>query len=614
MATNPHLILCNGAPETASRPKAWSAVAPQSLATFGRQANVTLKIKDLTDQMVEKLPHRVHDLMELATLIYAADQECRRLRGTGKTIDWGETWHRTFRFEVMVREPDFWNQSPIQEALVDTLGFLSGDNFEFVFRKMTNPPSFPEYLEFNKTSVQPDPVERVILFSGGLDSLAGAVEEVLVNKRRIAMVSHKPVNHLAVKQRNLVASIAKLANDPKLRPEHYAVKASKMGDTEEDYTQRSRSFLYASMAASVAQFFGLNAIYFYENGIVGVNLPLCQQELSSRATRTTHPQTLHGFARIFSLVLGRAFGVHNDFLWKTKQDVLETLKQSGHMELARDSLSCTHTRKFTLPSPHCGLCSQCVSRRIAAFGAGYGDNDPATGYRADVLLSERKKDGDRILAERFVGVARLIEDMTSVAEFHQAFAGELGRIYPYLGLPAKTAAEKLFDLHHRHAEQVGQVMLGQMVIPANADARRRGTLSDTCMLNYAFSVGRPTAKTPKEPAAADELPVKPSDKEVPQEPADFTFAPGQVFYKGLDLGLPTGATVEVATKLVEHLGKTVLFAGLDANSEQYQAGEQLRAAVSRFNKALKKAQAPYKVNVKVRTGYVLQPAPKSRHK
>jgi len=56
---------------------------------------------------------------------------------------------------------------------------------------MASPPQFQDYLDFSAKMGDPDPVDRVILFSGGIDSLAGAVEEVLVQKRRVAMVSHK---------------------------------------------------------------------------------------------------------------------------------------------------------------------------------------------------------------------------------------------------------------------------------------------------------------------------------------------------------------------------------------------------------------------------------------
>lgn len=487
--TNPQLILCNGALKGTKRPSEWSTIEPQELWTFGASQNVNLEITDLTDKMVRQLPAVVHDLMELAALVYAADQSCRRRKG--KTIDWGESWHRTFRFEIAVREPDFWNQARVLATLTDALSFLSEDNFEFSFVKFKKLPEIQDYLDFDKGAGLPDAVERVLLFSGGLDSLGGAVDEILINRRRVALVSHKPVDHLAKKQRELVAAIAERASESKLRPLHFPILANKIGELSLEHTQRSRSFLYASMAAAVAEYFKHDRIYFYENGILSVNLPFCGQEVGARATRTTHPQALDGFGRIFKLVLGRAFTVENGFLWLTKEDVLRRLKKAGHCVLARNSLSCTHTRNFTLASPHCGLCSQCLSRRVAAIGAEYGDDDPTAGYRADTVIGERKKDEERILAERFVGVTHEIEEMTTVDEFHRRFSGELSRVYSYVGVPAKTAAEKLFDLHHRHAEQVGAVMRNMMIL--HVDARRRGLLPDTCLVNYAFDAGRPAS-------------------------------------------------------------------------------------------------------------------------
>ena len=53
------------------------------------------------------------------------------------------------------------------------------------------------------------------------------------------------------------------------------------------------------LGAAVAHSSGLDGVSFYENGIVSINLPLCGQEVGGRATRTTHPQSLHGFEKIF---------------------------------------------------------------------------------------------------------------------------------------------------------------------------------------------------------------------------------------------------------------------------------------------------------------------------
>ncbi len=481
MLPNAHVILCNGAADR-RRGSSWQSATRLPLATFGPQKNVRLKITDLTDRMASRLPDRVHDLMELAALVYAADQSCRRFGG--KTIDYGDKWYRAFRFVIPVRDLAFWSHSKVTETLVETLRFLTDDEYEFAFTKMDVRPQFQDYLDFRTRSKDPDPVERVLLFSGGLDSLTGVVEEVITHRHRVALVSHKPVDHLAKKQRELVAEISNRAKDPKLRPVHFPVLANRIQSPDGDPTQRSRSFLYASMAAAVAHYFRIDDIYFYENGIVSINLPLCGQEIGGRATRTTHPQAMAGFGQLFSAVTDSQFRVHNEYLWDTKEDVLRRLCNAGHRDLARNTLSCSHTRQFTLKAPHCGMCSQCLSRRVAALGADCQDDDPATGYRADAICDHRKKDEDRIMGERFVGDARRVEKMNSVLLFHQAYAGELGRVYPYLGMSPTLGAEKLFDLHLRHAKQVAVVMASEM--KNHVEARRTGVLADTSVVNYAF--------------------------------------------------------------------------------------------------------------------------------
>ena len=89
-----------------------------------------------------------------------------------------------------------------------------------------------------------------------------------------------------------------------------------------EYTQRSRSFLYMSIGATIAKMIGLKSVRFYENGVISLNLPVCAQVAGGRATRTTHPKVMKGFQDIISLVAGEPFTIENPFIWKTKADVV----------------------------------------------------------------------------------------------------------------------------------------------------------------------------------------------------------------------------------------------------------------------------------------------------
>ena len=106
-------------------------------------------------------------------------------------------------------------------------------------------------------------------------------------------------------------------------------------------THRSRSFLFAALGAVTARLLDRERICFFENGVVGLNLPPVAQVVGARATRTTHPQALAGFRRLLSAVLGRPFDVTNSFAWMTKSEVIERILQNGCSDLIRDTRSCT---------------------------------------------------------------------------------------------------------------------------------------------------------------------------------------------------------------------------------------------------------------------------------
>jgi hypothetical protein len=392
--------------------------------------------------------------------------------------------------------PDFWNQRKVVECLIETLGFITEDAYEFSFSRNPKPTPFERFLGFGDSN--PEGIEKVALFSGGVDSLSGAVEEVLHSRRKVALVSHWPVSHLGSRQDQLAARLADCVQPGNPKPVHLKVLANKVGTFDHEHTQRSRSFLFSSIASVVAHVFGINAVDFYENGIVSVNLPLCEQEVNGRASRTTHPQSLHRLSELMSLVADKPFLVRNNYLDLTKQDVVERLKKMGHSELLSDSISCTHTRQFTNQKPHCGSCSQCLSRKFATCGAGSDQYDPDDTYRSDVFIGGRKETAQRTLAERFVGVARKIEFMGDATEFQRMFANDIARITPYLPGSSRDVISKLFDLHRRHAIQVGSVVESKMKQYINEF--RCGQLANTSTLWFAFELSRGGPKPSSEPA------------------------------------------------------------------------------------------------------------------
>jgi 7-cyano-7-deazaguanine synthase in queuosine biosynthesis len=411
---------------------------------------VHLGLEHLSKTLCANAPPVIVDLLELAAYVYTADQATTR--GGKREFEYGSHWRRHFRFEVPVRRPDLWVQPAVTQALTETLGFLSDDDYEFGFVRYSNPPPMEGYL-FADGGTGAGDFEEVMLFSGGLDSLGGAVQEVLQGQRKVALVSHRPVNKIYTRQSALATRIAERVARSQMQPLHVAVRVNKGKKLSVEFSQRCRSFLFASVAAFVARLLGLWRIRFYENGVVSLNLPLSPQALGARASRTTHPQTLHGFGQLFTLLFESNFTVENPFLWKTKTTVLQEIQAAGHADLCALTGSCGHTFGQTLEHPHCGRCSQCVDRRLTALGAGLSEReDPASGYASDVLTGELEGD-DLILAERYFGCLLEVERLEDPRSFLSAYP-ELSRVLRYVDESAGQVARRAHELYRLHAEQI----------------------------------------------------------------------------------------------------------------------------------------------------------------
>lgn len=424
--------------------------ADQRIILSGAGANAVLNLDHLCRPLVRNVPRHFHDLLEIATYIYVADQMNDR-RGRGDGSDYGKLWRRQLHFHISVRDPGRWNRQDVMDALVEAVGFLSDDEYQFTFTNDPSPTPYQEYIQFNEATPW-DQADDVVLFSGGLDSLAGAVEQIISLQKRLILVTHAPCTKFETWHQTLRAQINQRSGPT---PPHYVkVTANKLTDTEE-YTQRTRSFLYASLAATIANMTGKQRIRFFENGVTSLNLPINGQIIGSRATRTTHPETLRRFAHLFSVLSDALFVVENPFQWHTKTEIVKKILDLGCQGMIENSTSCAHTWRMMKLVSHCGTCSQCVDRRFATIAAGAKDHDPQRLYRKNLFtdaLNDKGHDKDRTMAGSFAQTALAWERMTEtqllVAE------GDLGPVLAALpGTPTENA-RKVVDLLHRHARSV----------------------------------------------------------------------------------------------------------------------------------------------------------------
>lgn len=428
-----------------------SGSAVHQLNTEFPNANVFRKIHNISTKLAHNLPPIVEDLVDVGSYVYAADQAVSRGGSTWPKD--GAGWTRNFKFVIPVKLPDLWNRPEVKDALEELLNFMSGDNYSFEFRKRTHATNLQGFIEFEDTPWFK--ADSILLFSGGLDSFAGALEELLSLKSKVVLVSHRPVPKISKRQTELAREIAQLTNNPQGFL-HVPIWVNKASGITKDANQRTRSFLFMMLAASIAEVSKTRTIKFYENGITSFNLPCSDQLVDSRTSRSTHPKSLKLGSQFFSTLFGHSFSITNPFVWKTKTDVLEVIKSHKAQQIIPYTVSCSHTQTTDSVMTHCGTCSQCFERRMAVIAAGLSGMEQAESYKVQLPLDPIKEGRDRTTVESLSRMATEIEGMSG-EDFFIRYP-EAQRIIINLDMPVDEAATKVFELYKRHSGQVYGVL------------------------------------------------------------------------------------------------------------------------------------------------------------
>jgi 7-cyano-7-deazaguanine synthase in queuosine biosynthesis len=253
----------------------------------------------------------------------------------------------------------------------------------------------PQFLPFRPQGGGFQGAKRIVLFSGGLDSLAGAADLVKAGEVPL-LVSHRSSPSRTTLQKSLATE---LGNRVKKKLPGIGVWITRKDKEAVDNSQRLRSFLYLALAAVIAYELQIEAVSYCENGITTFNLPLSDQRIGSRSTRTTNPKVIKRFSLLAEKVMGRTIRIENPFLFWTKRQVVERLLQLDCAGMVKTALSCTRTYRVEKTKRHCGVCFQCMTRRFAVVSAQAEAHDPTDDYVKDVFkdsLAEGQERGNAI--------------------------------------------------------------------------------------------------------------------------------------------------------------------------------------------------------------------------
>jgi len=331
------------------------------------------------------------DLLVLAAHIHAADTRISRVTESQ------DTWTREIRLVVPVSDLARWTS--VTQLLQRMLNFLTGDRWTVGFR--ARPKRFVSAVRKPLAKPKSLPYTELSLFSGGLDSLIGAID-LLAQGRVPLLISHAGEGATSDAQNALFDALKKQYSSIPFERLRVWMSFPKglVADSAVEESTRSRSFLF--LACGVFAGSGLSGgctLRVPENGLIALNVPLDPLRLGSLSTRTTHPFYLSCWNKLVHL-LGISAKAENPYHVKTKGEmVTECANPPVLAKLIPKSMSCSSPTKGRWQGhgiEHCGYCLPCLIRR-AAIRHGLG-KDPTTYTVANLaghVLDTRQAEGQQ---------------------------------------------------------------------------------------------------------------------------------------------------------------------------------------------------------------------------
>lgn len=394
------------------------------------------------------------DVLVLAAHVHAADTRVSRHSESQ------DGWTRELRLVVPVSDPDRWARAaPI---FVRMLNFLTGDLWSLEFR--ARPPSFARIVTTSTGTLIDPPFNELALFSGGLDSLVGAID-ALESGRTPLLISHAGEGATSDAQSNIFDALKAHyhANQfQRLRLWMVFPDGFVQGLSSED-TTRGRSFLFFALGVFAGT--GLKGHFTLkvpENGLIAVNVPLDPLRLGALSTRTTHPFYIGRWNEALS-ALGIEGRIENPYWDRTKGEMVAACANDALLRnLAPQSLSCAHPtmgRWQGLGTQHCGYCLPCLIRR-AALLKGFGPGADSTTYTIDDLtaraLDTLQSEGVQIRSFQLA-----IERLRAKPNLAQIFIHKPGPLTD----ESQAHQAALADVYRRGLEEVGALLTGVRTQP-----------------------------------------------------------------------------------------------------------------------------------------------------
>lgn len=317
------------------------------------------------------------DLLMVASAVYATDKLVSRAAARDR-------WTRDLSVTIPVSAPRRWAR--VREPLTLCLRFLTGDRWDVTFTALPAPLVRPSSQRTGRVGSVAGH-SAVCLYSGGLDSLIGAIDWLSRESGRLLLVGHHD-RHAPGPKKDQLALIDPLEAE---YPDRITTLLTRIGiqNRGAEITYRSRSLLFLALGVQAAAAVGAGTpVLIPENGTIALNLPLTPARRGTCSTRTAHPHYLDLFQAVVDGV-GLSHRVSNPLFAKTKGECVRDCENSDLLErLYGHTGSCAkrghRSSWIRMGATQCGRCMPCLYRRAALHSMGWDTEK----YGSDVCTGE----------------------------------------------------------------------------------------------------------------------------------------------------------------------------------------------------------------------------------
>ena len=317
------------------------------------------------------LSARGRDLLTVGFSVFSIERSLSGYSGTNRAGD--------FEVELDLEEPQRWT-APAINSLVELLAFQGDARWSWHFKKATKPVA----VETGATITDKRTIDRVVLFSGGLDSTSG-IATLRPDATRIQLVSH-----YSKQKSDQLAIASALGYGPPTQ-----ARIVRRGRSSRGRSYLYRSFYFLCLGAAVANSYRVAKITQFENGVLAAAIPPAPAYFM---TRHAHPAVHNHAKTLFGEIFGTTWEIDNPFLSRTKRECVAQMRQILGVRLFAELIpkteTCWYVNSYQLRANRrkkngvpCGVCIPCIIRRTALrTPEGHYDLNKST-VRADVVLA-----------------------------------------------------------------------------------------------------------------------------------------------------------------------------------------------------------------------------------